>query len=58
MTAPNDKPATVDEYIACFGTEVQAILRKVRATVTAAAPEAKEVISMSLRRLEWTWFRR
>jgi uncharacterized protein YdhG (YjbR/CyaY superfamily) len=45
MTTPSDKPVTVDEYIAGFAPEVRAILEKVRATVTAAAPEAKEVIS-------------
>lgn len=38
-------PATVDEYIATFPKDVQTILRKVRATVRAAAPKAREVIS-------------
>jgi uncharacterized protein YdhG (YjbR/CyaY superfamily) len=38
-------PGTVDAYIATFPPGVQAILRKVRATVRAAAPEASEVIS-------------
>jgi uncharacterized protein YdhG (YjbR/CyaY superfamily) len=45
MKEPDNKPANVDDYIAGFPAEVQAILKKVRATVTAAAPEAQEVIS-------------
>ena len=36
---------TIDEYIARFPPKVRAILEKVRATVNAAAPEAREVIS-------------
>ena len=42
MAAP---PHTVDAYIATFPPDVQAILRKVRATVVAAAPDAHEIIS-------------
>lgn len=38
-------PGSVDEYIAGFPPEVQEILRRVRATVCAAAPEAEERIS-------------
>jgi uncharacterized protein YdhG (YjbR/CyaY superfamily) len=38
-------PTTIDEYIAAFPKSVQSILRKVRATVRAAAPQAHEVIS-------------
>jgi len=38
-------PATIDEYIAGFPPEVQAILQKVRATVRKAAPRAREAIS-------------
>jgi len=45
MAPPNTRPASIDEYIAAFEPEVQAILQKVRATVKAAAPDAKEVIS-------------
>ena len=40
-----DPAPSVDAYIAAFPPEVQAILRKVRATVLAAAPEAREIIS-------------
>jgi len=35
----------VDTYIASFPRAVQILLRKVRATIRAAAPEASEVIS-------------
>ncbi len=38
-------PATIDEYIASFPADVRAILRQVRQTVRAAAPNAREVIS-------------
>ncbi|WP_128003674.1 iron chaperone [Piscinibacter defluvii] len=41
----NTIPATVDEYIASFPPEVQAVLRAVRATVHRAAPQAEERIS-------------
>jgi uncharacterized protein YdhG (YjbR/CyaY superfamily) len=36
---------TVDEYIAKFPKPVQAILRKIRKTIRAAAPDAEESIS-------------
>ena len=38
-------PATVDEYIASFPPDIQAVLRSVRATVKRAAPQAEERIS-------------
>jgi len=38
-------PASVDEYIASFPPEVQAVLQRVRQVVREAAPEAREVIS-------------
>lgn len=38
-------PKTIDEYIAGFSPEIQAILQKVRVTVHRAAPDAKEKIS-------------
>jgi uncharacterized protein YdhG (YjbR/CyaY superfamily) len=40
-----NQPATIDEYIAAAPAEVQSILKKIRATIRAAAPDAKEVIS-------------
>ncbi len=36
---------TIDEYIATFPDDIQKILRQVRATIKAAAPEATEKIS-------------
>lgn len=38
-------PATIKEYIADFPPPVRAILRQIRATIAAAAPDAQEVIS-------------
>jgi uncharacterized protein YdhG (YjbR/CyaY superfamily) len=48
MPPSNAKPTSVDEYIASFATEIQAILQEIRATVNAAAPDAKEVISYGM----------
>ena len=41
-------PKTIDEYIAAFPPEVQAILRKIRATIKKAAPDAEERISYQM----------
>lgn len=41
----NPIPASVDAYIAGFPPDIQEILRSVRATVRAAAPQAEERIS-------------
>ena len=38
-------PTTVDDYIATFAPDTQAILQKIRQTVKAAAPNAEETIS-------------
>ena len=38
-------PRTVDDYIATFVPDIQAVLQKIRQTVKAAAPEAEETIS-------------
>jgi uncharacterized protein YdhG (YjbR/CyaY superfamily) len=42
------KPATIDEYIAGYPREVQAILRKIRVTIKKAAPGAQETISYQI----------
>ena len=42
------KPSTVDEYIAGYPEEIQALLERVRATVKKAAPKAEEVISYNI----------
>ena len=39
-----DSPTTIDQYIAGFPPDVQAILQKVRQTIREVAPEAKETI--------------
>ncbi|MCK7495230.1 MAG: DUF1801 domain-containing protein [Comamonadaceae bacterium] len=41
----NPAPTSVDEYIAGFPADIQAVLQAVRATVRAAAPDAEERIS-------------
>lgn len=38
-------PTTIAEYIAGFSPEVQAILQKIRAVISNAAPDAEETIS-------------
>jgi uncharacterized protein YdhG (YjbR/CyaY superfamily) len=38
-------PGAIDDYIATFEPVVRVVLRKIRRTVRAAAPEADEVIS-------------
>jgi len=42
------KPKDVDSYIASFPKDAQALLKKVRRTVRAAAPGASEVISYNI----------
>ena len=42
------KPTDVDRYIATFPKDVQALLKKVRRTIRAAAPKATEVISYNI----------
>jgi uncharacterized protein YdhG (YjbR/CyaY superfamily) len=44
-TRPPAAPRNIDDYIALFPPEVQAILKKIRSTVRQAAPEAQETIS-------------
>lgn len=39
---------TIDEYIATFPEPVQEILQALRATIKAAAPDAKEIISYQM----------
>jgi uncharacterized protein YdhG (YjbR/CyaY superfamily) len=48
MKARQSAPTTIDEYIAGFPRNVQAILRKVRATIRKAAPTAKEAIKYQI----------
>jgi uncharacterized protein YdhG (YjbR/CyaY superfamily) len=46
--APARKPQDIDEYIAAFPADVQAILQRIRATVAKAAPRASEKISYAI----------
>jgi uncharacterized protein YdhG (YjbR/CyaY superfamily) len=41
----NAVPESIDEYIAGFPLEIQAILERIRLTISAAAPSAQEIIS-------------
>lgn len=42
------KPANIDEYIATFEPDVRAILQRIRETIGAAAPDAREAISYGI----------
>ncbi len=44
MQSPQSEPQSIDEYIAGFPEEVQAILQQVRMTIKKAAPDAEETI--------------
>ena len=46
----NDKKrfTSMDEYIAAFPPDVQKVLEELRATIRAAAPDAKETISYNM----------
>jgi len=45
METNQNTPQTIDEYIAGFPKDIQAILQKIRLTIRNAAPEAQETIS-------------
>ena len=48
MTTHRVVAKTIDEYIAAFPKDVQAILEKVRATIRKAAPKAEETINYGI----------
>ena len=48
MTTSRVRPADIDEYIARFSPDVQAILEKIRLTIRQAAPDASEKISYNM----------
>jgi uncharacterized protein YdhG (YjbR/CyaY superfamily) len=48
MKTNQTAPKTIDEYIANFPQEVQAILEKIRMTIKNAAPDAEETISYQM----------
>ena len=45
MAIRTTAPKSIDEYIAASPSEVQPILKKIRLTISAAAPGAQELIS-------------
>ncbi len=45
MATRPSTPSNVDQYIATFAPEIQAVLQQVRQVVRNAAPDAQEVIS-------------
>jgi len=48
MATGRKAPKSIDEYIAAFSPEVQAILERVRLTISNAAPGAQETISYQI----------
>ncbi len=46
--AERSAPATIDDYIAGFPTDVRSILQKIRLTVREAAPQAEEKIAYKM----------
>lgn len=48
MKTTKKRPETIDEYIAGKPGNVRGILRKIRATIRAAAPGAEETISYGI----------
>jgi uncharacterized protein YdhG (YjbR/CyaY superfamily) len=48
METKKTTPQTIDEYIAGFPKDIQAILQKIRKIVKNAAPEAQEKISYQM----------
>lgn len=48
MPSGRARPKDIDEYIASFSPEVQAILEKIRSTIRAVAPGAQETISYGI----------
>lgn len=48
MPKTNEPSAAVDEYIACYPRDVQAILKRIREVIKAVVPEAQERISYQM----------
>jgi len=48
MATTRATPKSIDEYIASFSPEVQAILESIRLTIKEAAPGAQETISYNM----------
>lgn len=48
MSTPMTKAASVEEYIRSFPPATQALLKQIRKTIRAAAPDAEEIISYGI----------
>ena len=48
MKSVETRAKDIDEYIARFPAQIQAILQQIRLTIREAAPDAKEVISYQM----------
>jgi len=48
MKTDKTSPKSIDEYIAGFPKDVQAILQKIRMTIRKAAPDAEEAIKYQI----------
>jgi uncharacterized protein YdhG (YjbR/CyaY superfamily) len=48
MESNQTPPQTIDEYIAGFPAEIQAILQQIRAIIRQAAPDAQETIKYAM----------
>ena len=48
MPAGRATPTNIDEYIASFSPDVQAILEQIRSTIRQAAPDAQKTISYKM----------
>lgn len=48
MDSSKPSPTAIDEYIAGFPEEIQALLRQMRQVIHAAAPEATEAIAYQM----------
>jgi uncharacterized protein YdhG (YjbR/CyaY superfamily) len=48
MKPSQTAPQNIDEYIADFPPDIQAILQKIRTTIRKAAPEAEETIKYQI----------
>jgi len=53
MATGRATPRSIDEYIARFSPEVQAILERIRSTIRNAAPDAQEAISYQIPAFTW-----
>ncbi len=48
MKSSKEPPKSIDEYIAGFPEDVQAILQKIRSTIKRAAPDAEEAVKYGI----------